>query len=97
MVWWPSCFVVCGVVPDRGSNPCSLHWYMDSYHCTTRELPDLPFKQDRTIFRGRAFCGPQELDFHGIYFLWQIMVIITPVFPLIVIKDLVGKVTYLLR
>ena len=26
-----SCLVACGIVPDQGSNPCLLHWQVDSY------------------------------------------------------------------
>ena len=26
----PSCSAACGIVPDQGSNPCSLHWQADS-------------------------------------------------------------------
>ena len=26
----PSCSVVCGILPDQGSNPCPLHWQADS-------------------------------------------------------------------
>ena len=26
----PNCSVACGIFPDQGSNPCSLHWQVDS-------------------------------------------------------------------
>ena len=26
----PSCSVACGIFPDQGSNPCTLHWQADS-------------------------------------------------------------------
>ena len=26
----PSCSVACGILPDQGSNPCPLHWQVDS-------------------------------------------------------------------
>ena len=26
----PSCSTACGIFPDRGSNPCPLHWQADS-------------------------------------------------------------------
>ena len=49
----PSCSAACGILPDQGSNPCSLHWQADSQplrhqgspgrwilnHRTTREAP----------------------------------------------------------
>ena len=33
----PSCSVACGIFPDRGPNPCPLHWQADLNHCATRE------------------------------------------------------------
>ena len=27
-----SCFVACGIFPDKGLNPCLLHWQADSLH-----------------------------------------------------------------
>ena len=26
----PSCSAACGILPDQGSNPCSLYWQADS-------------------------------------------------------------------
>ena len=26
----PSCSAACGIFPDQGSNPCPLHWQVDS-------------------------------------------------------------------
>ena len=26
-----SCSMACGILPDQGSNPCTLHWYADSH------------------------------------------------------------------
>ena len=28
----PRCSETCGIFLDQGSNPCPLHWLMDSYH-----------------------------------------------------------------
>ena len=33
-----SCSIARGVFLDGGSNPCPLHWQVDSYPCTTREV-----------------------------------------------------------
>ena len=33
-----SCSAACGIFPDQGSNPCPLHWQVDSYHCATGEV-----------------------------------------------------------
>ena len=32
------CPRACGILPDQRSNPCRLHWQVDSYHSTTREV-----------------------------------------------------------
>ena len=37
----PSCSVACRIFLDQGLNPCPLHWQVVSYHCTTREVPQL--------------------------------------------------------
>ena len=34
-----SCFVACGILPDRGLNPCLLHWQVDSLPLSYRESP----------------------------------------------------------
>ena len=33
-----SCPAVWGIFLDQGSNPCPLHWQVDSYHWATREV-----------------------------------------------------------
>ena len=46
-VWGPSlvvahrlcCSIVCGILPDQGSNPCPQHWQVDS---STTEQPGKP-------------------------------------------------------
>ena len=35
----PSCSAACGILPDQGSNPCSLHGRQTLNHCATREAP----------------------------------------------------------
>ena len=34
-----SCSVACGICPYPGLRLCPLHWQVDAYHCTTREVP----------------------------------------------------------
>ena len=34
-----SCSATRGIFLDQGSNPCPPHWQSDSYHWTTREVP----------------------------------------------------------
>ena len=37
----PSCSVACGIFPDRGSNPCPLHWQADSQPLRHQGSPSL--------------------------------------------------------
>ena len=39
-----ACSEACRIFLDRGSNLCPLHWRVDSYHCTTREVPKVSLK-----------------------------------------------------
>ena len=34
-----SCSVACGILPDKGLNPCVLHWRRILYHWATRKAP----------------------------------------------------------
>ena len=37
----PTCSVACGIFPDRGSNPCPLHWQADSQPLSHQGSPEL--------------------------------------------------------
>ena len=37
----PSCSVACGILPDQGSNPCPLHWQVDSQPLRHQGSPHL--------------------------------------------------------
>ena len=39
----PSCSTACGIFPDQGSNPCSLHWQADSQPLPHQGSPKLTF------------------------------------------------------
>ena len=39
----PSCSTACGIFPDQGSNPCSLHWQADSQPLRHQGSPLLDF------------------------------------------------------
>ena len=39
----PSCSVACGIFPDQGSNPCSLHWQADSQPLRHQGRPSIVF------------------------------------------------------
>ena len=36
-----SCSAACGIFPDQGSNPCPLHWQVDSYLLRQQGSPKL--------------------------------------------------------
>ena len=38
-----SCSMACGIFPDQGLNPCSLHWQVDSYPLYQQGSPQLNF------------------------------------------------------
>ena len=38
-----SCSVACGIFPDQGSNPCSLHWQADSQPLRHQGSPPMVF------------------------------------------------------
>ena len=40
----PSCSAACGIFPDRGSNPCPLHWQADSQPLRHQGSPRRTFK-----------------------------------------------------
>ena len=39
----PSCSAACGILPDQGLNPCTLHWQADSQPLRHQGSPDLSF------------------------------------------------------
>ena len=54
----PSCSAACGIFPDQGSNPCSLHWQADSQPLRQQGSPfvffcsvlDRKFAQRRHVY-----------------------------------------------
>ena len=36
----PSCSAACGIFPDQGSNPCPLHWQVDSQPLRHQRSPN---------------------------------------------------------
>ena len=65
-----SCSLVCGVFPNRGSNPCLLHWQADSLPPSHQESPILSqlffFLDEKTevqiIFPRGSFRAAPEMD-----------------------------------
>ena len=46
----PSCSVACGIFPDRGSNPCPLHWQADSQPLRHQGSPTFFFLTEMTLY-----------------------------------------------
>ena len=40
----PSCSAACGIFPEQGSNPCTLHWQADSQPLRHQGSPEFFFK-----------------------------------------------------
>ena len=40
-VRWLSCSTTCGIFPDQGSNPCLLHWQVDSLPLSHQRSPEI--------------------------------------------------------
>ena len=43
----PSCSVACGIFPDQGSNPCPLHWQVDSQPLRHQGSPMILFNSSK--------------------------------------------------
>ena len=52
----PSCSAACGIFPDQGSNPCSLHWQADSQPLRHQGSPH--FLKDYTASGDGGVKGP---------------------------------------
>ena len=47
----PSCSAACGIFPDQGSNPCSLHWQEDSQPLCRQGSPN------QTLLKKRPYVS----------------------------------------
>ena len=62
----PSCSAACGMFPDQGSNPCSLHWQADSQPLHHQGSPVFDFfKRLGGKYQRRIFCDMWKL--HGLH------------------------------
>ena len=59
VVHWLSCPTACGIFPDQGSDPCSLHWQADSQPLGHQGSPRTP-----TSDVPSQTSGPQALALH---------------------------------
>ena len=62
-----SCSAACGIFPDRGSNPCLLHWQGDSLPLSHQGSPSQRFYH---LFKPTLLISfPSSLHFHVDYLL----------------------------
>ena len=59
-----SCSAACGIFPDQGSNPCPLHWQVDSYLLRQQGSPKLAVFLYIYIERERDLWLHQALLWH---------------------------------
>ena len=52
MAHGPSCSAACGIFPDQGSNPCTLHWQADSQPLRHQGSPPFGFLFFIFVFLG---------------------------------------------
>ena len=64
----PSCSAACGIFPDRGLNPCSLHWQADSQPLRHQGSPLQIFKK---CF-GRAAVVPPTNIFQAVLHIFSV-------------------------
>ena len=62
-----SCSVVCGVFPDQRSNPCLLHWQVDSLLLSHQGSPIPAFLKQSLhyLLEDRAFCRTHLIVLSG--------------------------------
>ena len=53
----PSCSAARGIFPDRGSNPCALHWQADSQPLRHQGSPTIYFFMGISVLSERESCG----------------------------------------
>ena len=51
----PSCSAACGILPERGTNPCTLHWQADSQPLRHQGSPRIPIFDMRNLFQNLNF------------------------------------------
>ena len=59
----PSCSVAWGILPDQGSNPCPLHWQVDSQPLHHQGSPDQYILKWNKHFALLQVCVSEEYDY----------------------------------
>ena len=55
MASWLSCSETCGIFLDKGSNPCPLHWQVDSYPLHHQGSPEETFFFSSNFIERKVF------------------------------------------
>ena len=67
-----SCFTACGIFLDQGSNPCLLHWQVDSLPLSHQESPIMGYFQSHQKYHCLQACISDKYVAHGsTYFLFE--------------------------
>ena len=56
----PSCSVACGIFPDQGLNPCTLHWQADSQPLCHQGSPQESLNLIKQLALWVVRCGPDH-------------------------------------
>ena len=67
----PSCSVACGIFPDRGSNPCPLHWQADSQPLHHQGSPLVLFWVHGKLTQKSSWCINSLFGFLCPTIFWQ--------------------------
>ena len=93
----PSCSAACGIFPDKGSNPCSLHWQADSQPLRHQGSPILIFLTLQIFFFSNEVISFSHLDFcfvHRNIFIISRDLTVTYIFPLFMVIFCVSCLNY---
>ena len=68
----PSCSTACGIFPDQGSNPCTLHWQADSQPLRHQGSPIIFIDLFKEPFFPHSFSILFSLHLHCFFFFLYI-------------------------
>ena len=57
----PSCSAACGIFPDRGTNPCPLHWQADSQPLCHQGSPCFMYFESLLLSGAHLNCPADEV------------------------------------
>ena len=62
------CSVACGIFLDQGSNPCLLHWQVDSLPLSHQESPKLSHSYRKPLCTSYFTKGIETTEGNSLYF-----------------------------